>query len=241
MHSSTPAGVLEARAGCRGAGAHVGAQVAAGAAAGDHDAGRGRHQQRRDLADQAVADGEDGVGVDGRRQRHLLAQQAGDEAAGDVDGGDDQAGHGVAAHELAGAVHGAEELDLLLQAARRSLACLSSMLPAARSESIDICLPGRGVEGEAGGHLGDAARALGDDREVDHEEDEEDDDADDQVAADGELAEGLDDVAGGLGAREPSRRMRRVVATLRPRRKRVVMSSSEGRPRSRAASAPAGR
>ena len=61
-------------------------------------------------------------------------------------------------------------------------------------------LAGQGVQGEAGGHLGDAARALGDDREVDHQQDEEDDRADDQAAADGELAEGLDDVAGRGGA-----------------------------------------
>ena len=48
-------------------------------------------------------------------------------------------------------------------------------------------LAGHGVEGEAGGDLGDAPGALGDDHELDDHEDQEDDEADDDVAADDEL------------------------------------------------------
>jgi hypothetical protein len=61
-------------------------------------------------------------------------------------------------------------------------------------------LAGHGVEGEAGRDFGDAARALGDDDEVHDHQDREDDDADDEVAAHHEVAEGLDDVAGGVRA-----------------------------------------
>ena len=53
---------------------------------------------------------------------------------------------------------------------------------------------------EAGGDFGDAAGAFGDDDEVHDDEDREDDNADHEVTAHHEIAEGLDDVAGGVGA-----------------------------------------
>ena len=57
-------------------------------------------------------------------------------------------------------------------------------------------LAGHRVEGEARGDLGDAAGAVRDDDELDDDQDQEDDEADDHVAADDEVAERLDDVAG---------------------------------------------
>ena len=68
---------------------------------------------------------------------------ADDEAADDVDGGDDDAGHGVAAHELAGAVHGPVEVRLARDLARAARAPPPrSISPAFRSASMAICLPG---------------------------------------------------------------------------------------------------
>ena len=64
------------------------------------------------------------------------------------------------------------------------------------SASIAHLLAGHGVEGEPGADLGDALGALGDDDELDDGDDQEDHHADDQVAADHELAEGVDDLAG---------------------------------------------
>ena len=61
-------------------------------------------------------------------------------------------------------------------------------------------LAGHGVEVEARGHLGDAAGALGDDHEVHDHQDREHDHADHEIAAHHEIAERLDDVAGGRGA-----------------------------------------
>jgi hypothetical protein len=151
-----------------------------------------------------------------------------DEAADDVDGRDDEAGDGVAADEAAGAVHGAVEVGLAgqLEAARARLVLGDE---AGGEVAVDAhLLAGQGVEGEAGAHLGDAAGAARDDDEVDEREDEEDHDADDIAAADDELAEGADDLAGGVGAVGAPRRMRRVVATLSERRKSVVIRSSDG-------------
>ena len=51
----------------------------------------------------------------------------------------------------------------------------------------------------------DAPGALGDDDEIHDHEDGEDDDADDEIAAHDEVAEGLDDMAGGIRAFMPAR------------------------------------
>ena len=59
---------------------------------------------------------------------------------------------------------------------------------------------GHRVEGEPRRHFRDAHRAVVDDEELDRDEHEEHDDADDEVAADDELAERHDHVAGGVDA-----------------------------------------
>ena len=61
-------------------------------------------------------------------------------------------------------------------------------------------LAGHGVQVEARGDFGDAAGALGDDHEVHDHQDREHDHADHEIAAHHEIAERLDDVAGGRGA-----------------------------------------
>jgi hypothetical protein len=59
-------------------------------------------------------------------------------------------------------------------------ACFSSIMPADRSASIAICLPGMASRVKAGADFRDAGRALGDDDEIDRDKDQEDDDADDE-------------------------------------------------------------
>ena len=88
---------------------------------------------------------------------------------------------------------------------------------AARARVVLVDQPGReigvdrhllarhGVEVEARRDFGDAAGALGDDHEVHDHQDREHDDADHEVAAHHEVAERLDDVAGGGGALVPVR------------------------------------
>ncbi len=63
-----------------------------------------------------------------------------------------------------------------------------------------ICLPGIASRVKRADDLGDAPRALGDDDEVDDHQDGKDHQADRVVAADDELAEGLDDLAGRVAA-----------------------------------------
>jgi hypothetical protein len=132
-----------------------------GARLGDDDRAGGRDDERRDLAHEAVADREDRVGPDRAGEVHALDQGDAD-AADQVDGRDDEAGHGVAAHELRGAVHGAVELRLApdLVAARLGLVGRDQ---AVVELGVDRhLLAGHRVEGEARGHLADAPGALRD-------------------------------------------------------------------------------
>ena len=78
-------------------------------------------------------------------------------------------------------------------------------------------------------HLGDATRALGDDDEVHDHQNGEDNHADDEVAAHDEVAEGLDDLAGGVGSfvtvgQDQTRRCK-----VRASRKIVAISRTVGK------------
>ncbi len=129
-----------------------------------------------------------------------MLHHADQDAADDVDADDQQAGHGVAAHELRRPVHGPEEGGFLLQLLAPDLGGLL-VDQARRQVGVDgHLLAGHGIEGEPGGDLRDPSRTLGDDHEVHHHQDGEDDQADDEVARHHQRAEGLDDVAGAVGA-----------------------------------------
>ena len=164
------------------------------------DRDRHRQEQRRDLRDQAVADGEERVGAARIRDRHAVLGGADDDAAEQVDEHDQYAGDGVAAHEFAGAVHRAVEVRLL-----------AHLLPAhdrvglgdeaGVQIGVDGHLPaGHRVQGEPRTHLGDAPGALGDDDEVDDHQDREHHHADGVIAAHHELPERRDHVAGRVRA-----------------------------------------
>ncbi len=79
---------------------------------GDDDRGRGRQQQRRDLGDQAVTDGQQRVVVHRRAEIQAMLAHADGQAADDVDDQDQDAGDRIAADELAGTVHRAVEVGL---------------------------------------------------------------------------------------------------------------------------------
>src|SRR6185437_12883452 len=173
---------------------------AADAGLGDQQARGGGHDQRRHLRYQAVADGEQRLGVRRVGEAQALLHDADHHAADDVDHHHEEPGDGVAAHEFRSAVHGAEEAGFVLQ----RLAALARLLlvdQAGGEVGVDRHLLGRhGVGVEARRHYGDAAGALGDDDEIDDHQDGENDNADDEIAAHHEIAERLDDVSGGGGA-----------------------------------------
>ena len=203
----------------------------------DHHRRGHRDQQRRDLRHQRVADRQQDVAV-GRLRRRVRSCCATPmmKPPIDVDEQDQQAGHRVAAHVLAGAVHRAEELGFL---ADLGAAALGFLLVDQAGVQVGVdrhLLAGHRVEREARADLGDALGALGDDDEVDDDQDREDDQADREVAADQEVAERLDHLRrprrGRCGPRAARRASRRRSATA------AAASSAGARPgtrRSRAA------
>jgi hypothetical protein len=196
--------------------------------AGDQEGRAGRHQERRDLRHQAVADRQDREGAGGVAERHVALGDADDDAADDVDREDEQAGDRVAADELRGAVHRAVEVGLALDLAA-ALARGALVDEASAQIGVDRhLLAGHRVEGEAGRDLGDALGALGDDDEVHDHQDQKDDRADDEIAADRERAERRDHRAGRVVALPPWVRINRVEATLSARRNRVTNRSRAG-------------
>ena len=94
-------------------------------------------------------------------------------------------GDGVAADELAGAVHGAEEVGLLRDLPAAALGFLLVDHAGVQVGVDGHLLAGHSVEGEPGGHFADARGALGDDDELDQDDDREDDQADDDVVGPG--------------------------------------------------------
>ena len=156
-------------------------QVALLAAPRDQHAGRQRNQEGGNLRDQPVADRKRGEQLAGVARAHARLDDADKQSADDVDQNDDDARDGVAADELAGAVHRAEEVGLLgdLLPATLGLALVDD---AGVQVGVDgHLLAGHAVEGESGGHLADARGPLGDDHELDHDDDREDDQADHDI------------------------------------------------------------
>ena len=129
-----------------------------------------------------------------------MLQYADRETADDVDEHDHNAGYSIAAHEFAGAVHGAVKLGF-----ERDHGAALARFVFADKAGIEVgvdrhLLAGHGVQSETRGHFRDAARALGDHHEIDEHQYREYHDADCVIAADQEMTKGLDHLARGVGA-----------------------------------------
>jgi hypothetical protein len=163
--------------------------------AGDQHAGGDADEQGRDLRHHGIADRQHGEAVRGLGRRHAEVDRADDDATEDVDGGDHQPGDGIALDELHGAVHAAVKTAFH----GKQVAALASLVTGdlARPQvGIDAHLLARhGIEREARTHLGHSFRALGDHDELHQGDDDEDHEAHHHVAADHQVAEGLDHMA----------------------------------------------
>ncbi|GBD30227.1 hypothetical protein HRbin32_01329 [bacterium HR32] len=139
------------------------------------------------------------------------------EPAQEVGGGDHEPRDGVSAHELAGAVHGAEEVGLPLHLAPP----LPGRLLRERARvqlGVDAhLLAGHGVQREAGSHLRHAARAVGHHHELHGEQDGEQHEPHDQVPAHHEASEGSHHAA------------RRPLGEDQPRHGHVEPQAAQGR------------
>ena len=154
----------------------------------------------RDLADQAVADGEDRIGLERLPQRHVVDAHPDDQADDEVQRSDQEARNRIALHELGRAVERAEERGFGLFRLPPELGV--GMGDGARSHvRVDReLLAGHGVKGEARAHLGHPGGALVDDHEVDDQQHAEHDEAEEDRPPHHEHRKALDHLAGGVGA-----------------------------------------
>lgn len=163
---------------------------------GDEQARRDRYDQRGNLRDEAVADGEDGVAVQRVAERHAALRDAHRETADDIDERHDEARDRIALDELHGAVERAVEIGLAFEFGAQP-ARVRRRDHAAPDVGVDAHLAaGNAVEREARGHFRDAVRALRHDDELDCRQHDEHHEPHRHVAAHDHFAEGADDRAG---------------------------------------------
>ena len=161
---------------------------------------RDRGDHRRNLADQTVADRQDGIGFKGMAHIHAVHHGADKKPHDDVQHRDEQPRNGVALDELRRPVERAEEVrfgQFLLSPPFR----LGMVDGPGSHVAVDRQLLARhAVQRETRADLGHAARALGDDDEVDDQQDAEHHHAQHHVAAHDEAREPLDHRTGSIGA-----------------------------------------
>ena len=165
--------------------------------------GRARNQQARargsddgrNGADKTIADGQQGIGGQGRVPVHIFLDHADGDAAHDVDQGDEHAGVDVAGDEFARAVHSAIEVGLLPHGGPAVGGFFLINKPGVEVGLNGHLLAGHGVQGKARRHFGDARGARGDDHLVENEQNKKDDRAHHIAAAHHKLAESADDLA----------------------------------------------
>ncbi len=129
-----------------------------------------------------------------------MLHHADEEAADDVDEKDQDAGGGVATHELGCTVHRTVEVRFLAHFLA-PLACLFLGEQAGVEVGVDRhLLAWHRIQGEPRGDFRHAGGTLGDHHEIDHHDDRKHHQTHREVAANDELAERLDDLAGGARA-----------------------------------------
>ncbi len=175
-------------------------RAAGNAGLGHHDAGRDGNDQRGNLRHQTVADRQTHIGVGRFHKRHILLQNADQNAGDDVDRRDDQPRDRVAAHEFRRAVHRSVKAGFLRQLVAAFAGFGFIDQPRRQIRVNRHLLAGHRVQRETRGDFGDTAGTFGDDHEVHQNKDREHDHADDEIAAHDKTAERRDDVAGGFGA-----------------------------------------
>ena len=167
----------------------TGSQILESASSGD------RQQQRGDRRDQRIAHRQRDVERSGLARAQPVACHAQHQTGDDVDEQDQQRGDRIALHELAGTIHRPVEIGLGRDLAAACLGFLGGHQPCGEVGIDRHLLARQGVEGEARGHFGHAARTLGHHHHVDDRQDDEHDQPDREIAADQEFAEGLDHLA----------------------------------------------
>ncbi len=131
----------------------VGRQRDVGGGACHYHATRHRYQQRRNHRDQAVADGQDGIGFERLAKGNVELKDSNEESGNDVDTGNENGGNRIALVEAGGTVHRSVELRF----ARDFLSAFARLMlvdEAGVQVGVNRHLLARhGIEGKAGSNF----------------------------------------------------------------------------------------
>ena len=166
----------------------------------DHHGGRHRDQQARNLCDQRITNGQQNVAVGSLLGRKIVLQHANGKATHDVDQQNQNAGHGIAANKLGGAVHRAEKVGFFCHFGAAAFGFFFVNQAGIQVRIHRHLFAGHGIQREACRHLGNALGALGHHHEVDHHQNGEHDQAHGKIAANQEVTKRLDHGTGRTGA-----------------------------------------
>ena len=179
-------------------GPHVLAQAPLRHAAGhDHARGGGDHQGR-DLADQAVAHRELGIGGEHRGKVHAAHHHTDDDTANQVDQRQDDGHGGIALDDLGSTIHGAVEVRLALNLLAAHPCLLVVDHPGVQVGVNRHLLAGHGVQRKTRRHFRDTLRTLGNDDQLHQYDDDEDNKPNDYIARRNQLTESSDHLTCGV-------------------------------------------
>ncbi len=177
---------------------HFVAEVSLAAGTGDDQPCAQRYHECGNLAGQPIADRQLRVELHAVHEPPVLLHHADVKAAENIDERDDDAGNGVPADEFTGTVHRPVKIRLPSDVFP-PLSRLRLGDDAGVHLRVDRhLLAGHRIEGESRRHFRDSAGAFGDDDKLNDEDDDENDNAHRQRTAGDELAEGVDNFAGGM-------------------------------------------
>ena len=167
--------------------------VVGGDTGDDHPRSQG-NQQRRNLRDQTIANGQYRIQRYGLASTHAVLQHARGKSAQNIDRHNHQAGDGVAFDELHGAVHRPEQLAFPGQLVTL-VAGLRPIDQAAAQVTVDGHLLARQrIQAKARRHFGDPLRALGNHQKIDDGDNQKNHQPHRQIAPHHKVAKGLDNI-----------------------------------------------
>ncbi|CNT70834.1 Uncharacterised protein [Salmonella enterica subsp. enterica serovar Bovismorbificans] len=170
---------------------HLLAYILIGTDAGHNDARRRGDNQRRDLGDQAVANGQQGVAFRRAAYAHSVLQYADQQPADHVNDHDENTGDGVAAYKFTCPVHRAVEVGFLSDFRTPFFGLVFTNQTGIKIGVNRHLLAGHTVQHKARADFGNTSGAFGDDHEVDNDEDNKNHNPDREVTADQEMTERL--------------------------------------------------
>ena len=135
---------------------------------GHHHGRCHRDQKAWNLGHQGVANRQQNIGISRLTGRETVLQHTNGKATKNIDQENQNAGHCIATHKFGGAVHRAKKVRLFRHFSASALGLFLVDQAGIQVGVHGHLLAWHGVQGKAGGHLGNPLGTLGHHHKVDH-------------------------------------------------------------------------